>query len=65
MIYGYDSRTISDHGLKQMREISIAARPDALRELARFLGECADELETATGSNWHRHISSSLQREVG
>ncbi len=65
MIYGYDSRTINEYGLKQMREISLAARPDALRELARFLDQCADELETAASSHWHRHAPSSLQRDVG
>ena len=65
MIYGYDSRTINEYGLKQMREISVAASPAALRELAQFLIECADQLESAASSHWHRHASTSLQREVG
>ena len=65
MIYGYDSRTVNEYGLRQMREISVAAQPNALRELAGFFLQCADELETATSGHWHRHASASLQREVG
>jgi hypothetical protein len=65
MIYGYDSRTINEYGLRQMREISVAASPVALRELAQFFGECADELESGGSSHWHRHASTSLQRQLG
>jgi hypothetical protein len=65
MIYGYESRTLDEHGLKQMREISLEVRPDTLRELSKFLMECADELETAVSDHWHRHTSAALQREVG
>jgi len=65
MIYGYESRIVNEYGLKQMREISVATRPDALRDLARFLLQCADELETAASGHWHRHASASLQREIG
>jgi hypothetical protein len=65
MIYGYDSRAINEYGLKQMREISLMASADSLRSLARFLTDCADELETATSTHWHRHTSTSLQRELG
>jgi len=65
MIYGYDSQTINEYGLKQMREISIAADAGALRELAEFISECADELESAVSRHWHRHAPASLQRGVG
>jgi len=65
MIYGYDSRTVNEYGLKQMREISVVAPPVILRELARFLIECADELETAGSDHWHRHASAVLERDVG
>jgi hypothetical protein len=37
MIYGYESRTVNESGLKQMREISLAVSADDLRELADFL----------------------------
>jgi hypothetical protein len=65
MIYGYDSRTINEYGLKEMREISVAAPPCALRELATFLMQCADELESAASAHWHRHASASLKRDIG
>ena len=65
MIYGYDSRTVNEFGLKEMREVSISASPDAIRELARFLMQCADELESAISPHWHRHAPESIQRVVG
>lgn len=65
MIYGYESRTINEYGLKQMREISVAASPNALRELAQYFIECADELESAASAHWHRHASASLERAIG
>jgi hypothetical protein len=62
MIYGYDSCTINEYGLRQMQEISIAVSPAALRELADFLRETADELAGASSGHWHRHVPSALQR---
>lgn len=65
MIYGYESRTINEYGLKEMREISLAMSPNDLRELAEFLQVSADELEGASSGHWHRHLPDSLQRKVG
>jgi hypothetical protein len=64
MIYGYDSRTINQYGLKEMREISLSAGPAVLRDLARFLMQCADDLETGSVHS-HRHVSAGLQRDIG
>ena len=65
MIYGYDSRTVNEYGLKQLREISIAVSPNDLRGLAEFLRDAADELEGATSDHWHRHMPTPLQRKLG
>jgi hypothetical protein len=65
MVYGYDSRTINEYGLKQMREISFKLPANTLRELARFLLQSADELQDATSPNWHRHSPPALERDVG
>ena len=62
MIYGYDSRTVNEYGLKQLREISLAVSPDDLRELADFLRDTAVELEGAASDHWHRHIPDPLRR---
>jgi len=65
MIYGYDSRSINEYGLKQMREISIAATPNALREMAQFLQEVAEQLENSAGSShWHKHAPSAMQKAL-
>jgi hypothetical protein len=65
MIFGYDSRPINNYGLKQMNEISIEASPDALRALAQFLAEAAEDLPQAMSDQWHRHIPQELQRALG
>ncbi|MBI1901860.1 MAG: hypothetical protein HYS13_12210 [Planctomycetia bacterium] len=66
MIYGYDDRTVNEHGLKQMRVVSICAKPIALRELAAFLVEAAAELESGPKhSSWHRHHGPELKQLLG
>lgn len=65
MIYGYDSRTMNEYGLKQLREISLAVAPEDLRELGFFLQEAAEELEGAASDHWHRHLPDALRRKVG
>jgi len=65
MIYGYDSRTINEYGLKQLREISLALSPDDLRELALFLHQAAEGLEGASSGHWHLHLPDVIRRKVG
>ncbi len=65
MIYGYDSQTLNEYGLKQLREISLAVSPEDLRELANFLQDSADELEGAVSGHWHRHLPDALRRRLG
>jgi hypothetical protein len=65
MVYGYDSRTVNEYGLKQMREISVQCSSTALRDLAAFLLEVADEVEVASSDTWHRHAPNALQRKLG
>ena len=64
MIYGYDSRTVNEYGLRQMKEVSVSASPEALRGLAAFLVATAEELEGAASGHWHRHIPSSLKKQL-
>lgn len=67
MIYGYESRTVNEYGLKQLREVSFAASPQTLRELSAFFLEVAQEMEDqgALGQQWHRHISRKLEKRIG
>jgi hypothetical protein len=66
MTYGYNRRVLNEFGLKQMKEVTVAARPEALRELAMFLVDAARQLETeSTSDSWHRHCDSSLKRSLG
>jgi hypothetical protein len=65
MIYGYDSRPVDEHGLKQMREIHLALRPHELRALSEFLADAATELEGAASAAWHLHAPDELSRSLG
>jgi hypothetical protein len=65
MIFGYASSIVGEHGLLQMKELTIAVRPEVLRQIARFLDETASELENAASESWHRHCDDELSRAVG
>lgn len=66
MIYGYVSRTLNEYGLKQMREVTISASPNDLREVAAFLSEVADELDShAVSVQFHRHLPPELKQAIG
>jgi len=65
MIYGYDAKTLNEFGLKEMKEISVAARPALLKEFADFLILAAKQMEEATSENWHVHAPMSLSADIG
>ena len=65
MIYGYDAKTVNEYGLKEMKEVSILATPDSLRDLAAFLLLAAEEMEQASSDNWHSHAPAALNQELG
>ena len=53
-------------GLSQMKEVTFSIRPDDLRELASFLIQAADELESQVVSeSWHLHCEDHLSRAIG
>ncbi|MEE8451920.1 MAG: hypothetical protein V3R99_08395 [Thermoguttaceae bacterium] len=56
---------INDYGLKEMREVSIAASSDDLRTLAEFLANAADDVDNAESCHWHKHVPDSLCRVLG
>jgi len=45
IFFGYPRRKLSDRGLHEMREVTISAPPEVLRELAAFINEVADKIE--------------------
>lgn len=53
--YGYSKKT-HGHGLHEMKEVTISANPDALKELARFILKCADEIESNNTQFNHDHF---------
>ena len=58
MVYGYARKTLTDEGLLEMKEVTFSTCPEALRALAAFLNEMADELDKGPHHfNWHRHMS--------
>lgn len=64
-IFGYlvDDSSSEPH---RMREVTVLASPPALRDLARFLFACADEIERNSTDTWdHRHFSAFCARGNG
>jgi hypothetical protein len=61
MIYGYGIKQVDQCGLLEMREITLAASPEVLRDVARFLSDMADLMESGAFANCsHRHIGSVI-----
>lgn len=65
MIYGYERRSINEHGLKLMKEISVVASPEDQQALGEFLREAAEELRRAESDHWHKHLPQKLQQAIG
>ena len=55
-VFGYSKRTVSDEGLLEMKEVSIAAAPATLRTLAAFLNAAAEEMEMDPKEFDHEHL---------
>ena len=61
MLYGYSKRTINEYGLLELREVTIAASPDVLRQIAGYLVEVANMMEVKEPTpNFHRHIGNHV-----
>jgi len=59
MLYGYASRKVNEYGLLELREVTFAAPPEVLREIAAFLEHAATRLEAEKHSPmFHVHIGS-------
>jgi hypothetical protein len=62
MIYGYSIRRVSDHDLLELKELTFEARPAFLRDVASFLAEMADLVETGAFEHCrHRHIDGFIE----
>lgn len=61
MIYGYGLKEINEFGLLEMKEITFAAPPDVLRQVARFLEDMARRMDEGFfDETSHRHIGSLI-----
>ncbi|MCY1015538.1 hypothetical protein [Pyxidicoccus sp. MSG2] len=60
MIYGYSNRTLNEYGLQELREVTLSMTPAQLRQVASFLTEMANQMETGAlqGANAHRHLTT-------
>jgi hypothetical protein len=61
MIYGYAKEALNEQGLLEMKEVTFAAPPDVLREVARFLQQMAKLMEEGGFAICsHRHIGNTI-----
>ena len=63
MICGYARESIEQAGELVMKEVSFGFPPEALRGIAKFLEQTADEMEKEEPEQlcWHRHIDSMIR----
>lgn len=55
--YANEGLEIEEIAPAELAEITLVARPEELRRIARFLESCADGME-ARGKSWaHEHLS--------
>ena len=57
MVYGRGKAVDGEPELMRMLEVSLDFKPDALRRIARFVNQMADEIEAAQMRTDHRHLS--------
>jgi hypothetical protein len=60
MIYGHGTKTGEEFDLLEMKDVSLVAPPDVLREIAFFLNKMAEEIEAGDFANTHRHIGNTI-----
>ena len=62
MLYGYGMNQLNEFGLLEMKEITFAASPKVLRQIAFFLSEMAQKMEAGNFSNSsHVHIGDVIR----
>lgn len=62
MICGYPGKRISEAGEYEMKEISFALPPSGLRDIAQFLTEAANALDTEVPHpSDHYHIETFIR----
>jgi len=59
-IYGYKEEDTDIKGLMKLKDIGIAASPDTLRAVAKFINDAANELEEMGSDFGHLHLMKSM-----
>ncbi len=60
-LYGYAEKKLSKQGLLRMREVTVNASPELLRNIAKFLMDAADRLENKGDTFDHMHVDQSIK----
>ncbi len=58
-LYGYKVQEHPIEGIKpdELSDVTLAAKPDELRKIARFLETAADEMDRMGRNHSHEHLS--------
>jgi hypothetical protein len=54
--FGYSRKTVNEHGLHELSEVTVVATPSELRRIAAFLCSSADEMEKLGPKFGHNHL---------
>lgn len=61
-IYGYQKEKLSDQGLLAMKEVTFAANPALIREIAGFLMTAAEQMDRKREKFGHMHVDEVLKK---
>jgi hypothetical protein len=60
-VFGYVQRQCNEHGLVELSEVTFQCSPERLRQIALFMQQAADEMETHGSGFGHLHIQDELE----
>jgi hypothetical protein len=63
--YGYPKRKVSEHGLVELSEVTLAGTPSELRRIAKFIALCADEIDRSGAGFGHSHLQDESDLKSG
>jgi hypothetical protein len=61
-IYGYKKEKLSNQGLLAMKEVTFAAEPALIREIAEFLIKAADQMDKRGEKFGHMHVDEVIKK---
>ena len=63
MIFGYAKECVNEHGLLELREVTLSLTSAQLEQLAEFISATAKRIEDGSLRTGHLHASQMLSKQ--